>query len=305
MENNMIGIILAGGSGTRLYPKTKVISKQLLPIYSVPLLYFPFCFLLSSGVKEFVFITNPENVDTFKKLLGDGSNYGVTINVLCQPEPKGIAQAYLIAEDYIKGRDTVLILGDNIFYGSDIRQDIFRFKNRKDAASIGINENYNCKIYGYKVKDPERYGVIEFNENNEVLSIEEKPKNPKSNYAAVGLYMCDETVVKRVKKIKPSGRGELEITDLTKSYLYDGSLSVNILDRDVVWLDAGTKRSYVEAINFVEAIEERSGKMIACPEEIAYKRKFITKEQFLKDIMSIPNSAYKTYLEYVYEDNKK
>ena len=300
----MVGVILAGGNGTRLYPKTKAVSKQLLPIYSVPLLYFPFCFLLGSGVREFVVITNPENVESFKNLLGTGENLGIEITVLAQPNPNGIAEAYLIAQDHIDGKDSILILGDNIFYGCDIYKDIYRFKTRGEAVCSGATESYDCAIYGYKVKDPKRYGVIEFNDEQEVLSIEEKPEIPKSNYAAVGLYMCDGTAVDRVKKIKPSARGELEITDLMKSYLYEQKLSTNLLKREVVWLDAGTKTSYVEAINFVEAIEERTGKMIACPEEVAHRRKFISKRKLLDNIGKLPNCSYRDYLQDYYNEIK-
>ncbi len=295
----MVGIILAGGNGTRLYPLTDGVSKQLLPIYSVPMIYHPLCLLLDAGIKDIVVITNTENVGVFSKVLGDGKQWGVNIKILPQAEPKGIAEAYLIAEEIIDGRDSVLVLGDNIFYGCEIGEDLRHFMQRKEVYRQWVNESFDCMIYGYKVRDPQRYGVIEFDENYNVKSIEEKPQKPKSSYAAVGLYVCDGSVCERVKKQKPSARGELEITDLMKSYLYDetSGMITKTIGSNVVWLDAGTKRSYVEAINFVEAIEERTGKMIACPEEKAYYSRLIVKEQLIERINNLPRNEYREYLE--------
>lgn len=294
----MIGIILAGGTGSRLYPNTVVTSKQLLPIYSVPLLYHPLTFLMKAGIKEFVIITNPENVEPFKVLLGNGDKWGIKINVVPQEKPEGIAQAYLIAEPYTKGQSTVLILGDNIFYGCNVSKTVKYFDARGEAICWDAVEPHDCVIFGHRVKDPHRYGVIEVDEYNGVVGIEEKPEQPKSNIAAVGLYICDETAPERVRKQKPSARGELEITDLIKSYMYDKKAGVisHVLNGGTVWLDAGTKRSYVEAINFVEAVEERTGSMIACPEEVALKQEFIDKTQLRKIVDTLPNAEYREYL---------
>jgi glucose-1-phosphate thymidylyltransferase len=291
----MVGIILAGGSGTRLHPLTLGVSKQLLPIYSVPMLYHPLTFLMKAGINEFVVITNPENVEPFKKVLGDGSQWGCEINIIPQEQPEGIAQAYLIAEPYTKGKKTVLILGDNVFYGAKVK---------KTSKSVTVRHELNnftkfrskCKVFGYQVKDPERYGVIEFDDHYNVRSVEEKPTEPKSNYAAVGLYVCDETAPDRVRNQKKSARGEYEITDLMMNYLSEDGLEVSLLDNGTVWLDAGTKHSYVEAINFVEAIEERTGSMIACPEECALKSRFINKKQLAEIADNYPKGEYRDYL---------
>ena len=292
----MVGIILAGGSGSRLFPNTIAVSKQLLPVYSAPLLFHPLTMLMKARIKEYVIITNTHNVEPFRKLLGDGSQWGIEINIVAQENPNGIAEAYLLAEPFTKGKPTTLILGDNIFYGCNIRRPLSLFDCR--AEGYGTQGNYDCMIFGHKVKDPERYGVLELDNNGEVISVEEKPEKPKSNIAAVGLYVCDETAPDRVRKQKPSARGELEITDLMKSYMLDpkSGLVGSLLDCGTVWLDAGTKRSYVEAIQFVEAVEERSGKMIACPEEIAFKNKFIDEEGLLKIIQEYPQGEYKEYL---------
>ena len=290
----MVGIILAGGTGSRLFPNTVSVSKQLLPIYSVPLLFHPLTFLMKAGIKDFVVITNPHNVDPFKNLLKDGTQWGINIEILPQESPKGIAEAFLIAEPIVKDRDSILILGDNVFYGCDIKKDVLLFSKRKELDDT----DHNCKIFGYKVKDPQRYGVIEFDNNKNVIGIEEKPQDPKSNYAAVGLYMCDGSAADRVKSQHSSARGELEITDLMKSYMYDenGGLKTSLLNNGTVWLDAGTKRSYVEAINFVEAIEERTGKMIACPEEVALKAGFIDTKDVEQIYLNYAQSDYRDYL---------
>ena len=291
----MVGIILAGGNGSRLYPNTIATSKQLLPVYSCPLIYFPLTFLMKGDVKKFVVITNTENVDSLRKLLKDGSQWGIEIDIFPQENPNGLPEAYIISQEKIKDKNSILILGDNIFYGCNIIDEIWEFNTRREAACLGV-DFYNCKIFGYRVDDPKRYGVIEFDDDLNVFSIEEKPVNPKSNYAAVGLYMCDDTVVDRAKALKPSKRGELEITDLLNSYLDESQLKTTLLERGTVWMDAGTKSSYVDAINFVEAIEKRTGQMIACPEEIAYQNRFINTIQLENIIAYLPKGEYRDYL---------
>jgi glucose-1-phosphate thymidylyltransferase len=292
----MVGIILAGGTGSRLHPLTLGVSKQLLPIYSVPMLFHPLTFLMKSGINEIVIITNPENVEPFKKVLGDGTQWGCIIQILPQEQPEGIAQAYLIAEQFTKGKPTALILGDNIFYGAGIKKGYGSNTVKHEIKKFNTNGVKNCKIFGYQVKDPERYGVIEFGDDYSVLSIEEKPENPKSDFAAVGLYVCDGTAADRVRNQKKSARGEYEITDLMNSYLNEDDLEVALFDSDTVWLDAGTKHSYVDAISFVSAIEERTGNMIACPEECALKSRFINKKQLGELADAYPKGEYRDYL---------
>jgi glucose-1-phosphate thymidylyltransferase len=283
----MKGIILAGGSGSRLYPSTQVVSKQLLPIYSSPLIYYTLNFVMDSGIKDICVITNTENVDIFQRLLGDGSQWGINIEIRPQEKPNGIAEAFIIAEDFIRGSNCLLLLGDNMFYGyNKLSCDIKNFQETNEGAMI----------YGYHVHDPERYGVIEFGDQGEVISLEEKPEFPKSHYASVGLYICDSTASERARDLTPSDRGELEITDLLKTYLEEDLLYCKMFKKGVVWLDAGTTDSLAEASNFVETIEKRTGEKIACPEETAYRNKFISKKDLRRLVDDVPNSEYKRYL---------
>ena len=282
MGKNMKGIILAGGNGSRLYPNTNVVSKQLLPVYSSPLIYYSLTQLMRMDIRDIIVITNTEYVNIFKQFLGDGSQWGISIKILPQTKPGGLPEAFLIARSEIKNEKNVLILGDNIFHGySQFHLDV---------------QHYSCLIYGYEVSDPERYGVIEL-DGHKVLSVEEKPKKPKSDYAAVGLYIFDETVVERAASLKPSIRGELEITDIMRSYMAEDKLCVKIMGRGTVWLDAGTISSLADASNFVEAIEKRSGVKIACPEETALNMGFIDSKQVQCMINGMPNCEYKYYLE--------
>jgi glucose-1-phosphate thymidylyltransferase len=280
----MKGIILAGGAGTRLYPLTSVASKQLLPIYDKPLIFYPLATLMLGGIKEFLLISTPEDTPRFQALLGDGSQWGLGIEYAVQEKPNGIAMAFLIGEKFI-GKDPVtLILGDNLFYGAMKLDDTI--KDFKAGA----------KVFGYYVKDPERYGVVEFNANHKVIGLEEKPKAPKSNYAVPGLYIYDNKVVEMARGLKPSPRGELEITDLNIAYLKQGGLSVQLLGRGIAWLDTGTHASMLEASSFIYTLETRQGLKIACLEEIAYLRKFITLDKFKETVGKMPKSPYKDYL---------
>lgn len=281
----MKGIILAGGSGTRLYPITLAISKQLMPIYDKPMIYYPLSTLLKIGIKDILIITNPEHIDSFKRLLGDGSQLGIKLTYLAQEKPRGLAEAYILGEEFIQNDSVVMILGDNIFYGSSVDKILPRYK----VIEGGV-------IFGCEVQDPSRYGVVQFDDDFNVLSIEEKPTNPRSNYAIPGLYFFDNRCVEFAKKVKPSTRGELEIVDIHKQYLDIGKLKVDIFDRGTAWLDTGTFESMNEAAQFVEVIEKRQGFKIGCIEEEAYKQGFISKEQLLELAKPLIKSGYGEYL---------
>jgi glucose-1-phosphate thymidylyltransferase len=285
----MKGIILAGGSGTRLYPITKGISKQLLPIYDKPMIYYPLSVLMLSGIREILMITTREDADAFHRLLGDGSQFGVQLSYAVQPSPDGLAQAFIIGEDFIGEDDVCLILGDNIFYGQSFSQML-------SQAVTNVKEERKATVFGYYVKDPERYGVAEFDPKGNVLSIEEKPKEPKSNYAIVGLYFYPNKVVEIAKRIKPSQRGELEITSVNQEFLSSKELKVQLLGRGFAWLDTGTHDSLTEATNFVETLEKRQGLKISCLEEIAYHRGWISKEQVIKVGQELSKNGYGQYL---------
>jgi glucose-1-phosphate thymidylyltransferase len=284
------GLVLAGGSGTRLFPVTKGITKQLLPLYNKSMIYYPISVLMMAGIKDILIITTPEDADSFKRLLGDGSQFGINIQYAVQPKPEGIAQAFIIGEEFLDGHPACLILGDNIFHGSN-------FTTILENAKINGEEEINsATVFGYYVNDPERYGVAEFNEFGECLSIEEKPKNPKSNYAVVGLYFYPNDVVEKAKQVKPSARGELEITTLNQMYLEEGRLFVEKLPRGFAWLDTGTFDSLSEASNYVETIEKRTGQMIACLEEIGYNNGWLTKEKLQESIDLYSKNSYGEYL---------
>jgi len=283
----MKGIVLAGGAGTRLYPASIPISKILLPIYDKPMIYYPISILMLAGIKDILVISNPQDIDNFKKLLGDGSKFGVKFSYAVQEVPRGIAESFIIAEDFIGDNDVALILGDNLFHGQG-----FSAMLKKVAQ-----ENKGATIFGYHVKDPERFGVVEFDrQTGKVLSLEEKPENPKSKYAVTGLYFYDNNVVEYAKNLKPSQRGELEITDLNKVYLEKNALNVEILTRGFAWLDTGTHESLLKASNFIHSMEENKGEKIACLEEIAYLEGFISKEELKKSIAEIKNNDYYNYL---------
>ena len=284
----MKGIVLAGGSGTRLYPITKVISKQLLPVYDKPMIYYSLSTLMLSGIRDILIISTPNDIDSYKNLLLDGSQFGINISYKIQPSPDGLAQAFILGEEFIEGQEVALVLGDNIFYGSGF-SDIL-----KRSVDYVKNEG-KAKIFGYSVKDPERYGVVDFDDNGQVLSIEEKPKKPKSNYAVVGLYYYPNNVIEIAKNVKPSKRGELEITSINSHYMSVENLNVQILGRGFAWLDTGTVDSINNASNYIRTIEERQGYKIACLEEIAYLNNFIGKNQLLQSIQKLPND-YANYL---------
>lgn len=290
----MKGIILAGGSATRLYPLSKAISKQIMPVYDKPMIYYPLSTLMLFGIREILIISTPQDTPNIERLFGDGSNIGLDISYKVQAEPKGIAQAFTIGADFIGSDDVCLILGDNIFYMGD-QLKLFREE---------VSKNTGGTVFGYHVSDPERFGVVEFDRNHKAISIEEKPKQPKSNYAVVGLYFYNSDVVEKARRLKPSARGELEITDLNREYLEEGRLNVVTMKRGNAWLDAGTPQSLLDASNFIGIIEKRQDLKIACIEEIAYKRGFIDDAQMEKIINSLKDGVdYKNYLKRVYEDS--
>ncbi len=282
----MKGIILAGGSGTRLYPATQVVSKQLLPVYDKPMVYYPLATLMLAGIRDILLISTPQDTPRFEQLLGDGRKWGLTISYAVQPRPDGLPQAFIIGADFIADEPCALILGDNIFYGHDLTRDM----------NLAMEKATGATIFAYQVQDPERSGVVEFDKNHKVISIEEKPKHPKSKYAVTGFFVYDRTVVDLARALKPSARGELEITDLNNEYLRRGALSVTLLGRGVAWLDTGTHASLLEASLFIETIEKRQGLKIACPEEIAYRMGYISAEQLLALTQSMGNNGYGKYL---------
>lgn len=285
----MKGIVLAGGSGTRLYPLTKVTSKQLLPIYDKPMIYYPLSVLMSAGIKDILIISTPQDTPRFEELLKDGSQFGIKLSYAVQPSPDGLAQAFIIGEGFIKNDCVAMILGDNIFAGHGLKKRLLA------AVKNAENEN-GATIFGYYVDDPERFGIVEFDENGKAVSIEEKPKNPKSNYCVTGLYFYDNRVVEYAKNLKPSQRGELEITDLNRIYLENNNLNVEVLGQGFTWLDTGTHESLVEATNFVKTMEDHQHRKIACLEEIAYINGWISKDKLLEDCKDLMKNQYGQYL---------
>ena len=288
----MKGIILAGGHGTRLYPLTLAVSKQLLPVYNKPMIYYPLSVLMLAGIREVLIISTPTDLPGFRRLLGDGTKWGMDFSYVEQPEPKGLAQAFLLDKSFTADAPCCLILGDNIFYGTGLSRQV------KAAAQV----TDGATIFGYPVKDPERYGVVEFDENNKVVSLEEKPEEPKSHYAVPGLYFYDKNVTAIAESIKPSARGELEITDVNRTYMEQGKLNVQLWSRGTAWLDAGTHESLLQAGNFVETIEQRQGMMISCPEEIAWKMGFIDDAQLEKCAETMKSNDYGKYLYSILSD---
>jgi len=285
----MKGIILAGGSGTRLYPITKGVSKQLTPIYDKPMIYYPLSVLMLAGIKEILIISTPHDLPRFKDLLGDGSDLGIEFSYIEQPSPDGLAQAFILGEEFLDGEDACLILGDNIFYGHGMDQLLANsIKNAKD--------DNNATVFGYRVNDPERYGVAEFDENGNVTSIEEKPEIPKSNYAVIGLYFYPKDVVQKAKQVKPSARGELEITTLNQDFLDEGRLKVELMGRGYAWLDTGTHESMLEASTFIQTIEKRQGLKVACLEEIAFEMGYISKEKLIELAQPLKKNQYGQYM---------
>lgn len=282
----MKGIILAGGSGTRLYPLTMVTSKQLLPVYDKPMIYYPLSTLMLAGIRDILIISTPTDLPNFERLLGDGSNFGIHLEYKVQPSPDGLAQAFLIGEDFINGDSCAMVLGDNIFYGSGLSQHL------RQAASV----EHGATIFGYYVDDPERFGIVEFDQNGKAVSIEEKPEHPKSNYCVTGLYFYDNRVVDLAKQVKPSARGELEITDLNRMYLEDDSLNVVTLGRGYAWLDTGTMDALADATEFVKVIENRQGIQISAVEEIAYRNGWISQDKLLESAALYGKSSYGKHL---------
>ncbi len=283
----MKGIILAGGSGTRLHPSTISVSKQLLPVYDKPMIYYPLSTLMLAGVREILIISNPEYIDGYRALLGSGESWGMKFEYITQSKPRGLADAFILGEEFADNKPISMMLGDNILYGSTLVEKL------QSATQI----TSGAVIFAYQVRDPERFGIVEFDQNRKAISLEEKPRNPKSNYAIPGVYFYDHKVCEYAKALKPSQRGEIEITDLNRVYLELGQLEVKVLGRGVAWLDAGTPEALLQAANFIQAVQDRQGFMISCPEEIAYHMKFINREQFKDLIKNSRNPDYKKYLE--------
>lgn len=283
------GIVLAGGSGTRLYPITRGISKQLVPLYDKPMIYYPISVLMLAGIKDILIITTPEDQVGFQRLLGDGAELGITFQYVTQPSPDGLAQAFILGEDFIGNDDVCLVLGDNIYHGHDLTAMLAN-------AAANVKEQNKATVFGYRVSDPERYGVAEFDANGQVISLEEKPENPKSNYAVTGLYFYPNDVIQKAKEVVPSHRGELEITSVNQAYLAEKRLKVELMGRGYAWLDTGTHESLLEAAQFIEIIEKRQGLKVACLEEIAFEKGYISKEQLIELAKPLAKNQYGQYL---------
>ena len=289
------GIILAGGSGTRLYPLTIAVSKQLMPVYDKPMIYYPLATLMLAGIREIAIITTPDDQSQFQRLLGDGSQWGLQLSFITQPEPAGLAQAYILAEEFLAGDPSAMVLGDNIFFGHVLPEVLASAAARETGGTV----------FGYRVSDPERYGVVQLDADNNAIDLEEKPANPKSHYAVTGLYMYDNDVIDIAKNIKPSARGELEITDVNKAYLERKALKVELFERGTAWLDTGTVQSLLDAAVFIRVLEERQGLKIGCPEEIAYRQGFIDSEQLARLAKKLEKSGYGAYLQQLLQEESR